>query len=360
MPKVSVVIPVYNVERYLPECLDSIVSQILQDIEIVCVNDGSSDQSAKILADYAARDRRIVVISQPNRGPAAARNVGAAAATGDYLYFFDSDDYLDLDALEGLHARAVRDSLDVLNFDAVSFFETAELEAKHLNYSTYYLRSGEYPGVVSGPELVATMCDNREYRPSVLLQFIRMEYFRTAGLSFYEGIVHEDNLFTFLCSLQAERVAHVAKPYFHRRVRANSIMTTAKGAANFEGFFITYLEMLRFAMPKGYDERTSRAVAQLCAEMYHQALKVYCGLPADERKSLAPTDTTPEALLAFSLLTRHGNESLKSRATEAGLKANAVKLASEVKASNEKLQKIRSSRTFKLAQSFRRIARFGR
>lgn len=349
MSKVSVVVPVYNVELYLAECLDSIASQTLGDIEIICVNDGSTDGSADILDDYATRDERIVVIHQPNRGPSAARNAGTAVARGDYLYFFDSDDVLDFDALEALYSRSVEDRLDVLNFDAVSFFEDAELESKHSNYGTYYRRCGAYEGVMTGPKLVADMCSNKEYRPSVLLQFIRTDYYRAAGLSFYEGIVHEDNLFTFLCALQAERVAHVAMPRFRRRVRADSIMTTEKSAANFEGFFVTYLEMLRFVIPKGYDEPVARAVAQLCAEMYQQALKVYCGLSAPERRALVPPDLTPEAILAFDLLAQDGIQRLKARVAER-----------ELKASEGRLQKIRSSRTFKLSQALRKISRFGR
>ena len=102
MPRVSVIIPVYNTERYLTQCLESIVSQTLEDIEIICVNDGSKDGSADILRDYARRDRRVIVIDQPNQGLSAARNAGASAAAGDYLYFLDSDDYIERDALEGL------------------------------------------------------------------------------------------------------------------------------------------------------------------------------------------------------------------------------------------------------------------
>lgn len=349
MSKVSVVIPVYNVEQYLPDALDSIVSQTLRDLEIICVNDGSTDRSKDILRDYASRDARFVLIDQPNRGLSAARNAGAAAAHGDYLYFFDSDDLLNLNALEELHSRAVADRLDVINFDAVAFFENDDLATKHAAYSTYYCRSGQYPDVMSGPQLVADMCNNKEYRSSVPLQFIRLEYYRSASLSFYEGILHEDNLFTFLCALQAERVAHVAKPYFHRRVRANSIMTTVKTAANFRGFLITYLEMLRFAIPRSFDEPTSRAVARLCAEMYRQAMKVYCGLSGQERAMLTPPDSTPEAILAFELVIEGAIQGLKTKAAQRDLKA-----------SEGNLKRIRNSKTFKLSQLLRKIVRFGR
>ena len=99
MVKVSVIIPVYNVEKYLGECLESIIDQSLEDIEIVCVNDGSTDNSLSILESYAELDNRIKIISQENHGLAAARNTGLKNINGDYVYFIDSDDFLELSAL---------------------------------------------------------------------------------------------------------------------------------------------------------------------------------------------------------------------------------------------------------------------
>ena len=100
MPKVSVIVPVYNVERYLPECLDSLLGQSFQDFEAICVNDGSPDNSIKILDQYAQKDRRIKVITQENQGLAGARNTGLDHVKGRYVFFLDSDDTLPLDALE--------------------------------------------------------------------------------------------------------------------------------------------------------------------------------------------------------------------------------------------------------------------
>ena len=93
MPKVSVIIPVFNVEEYLGECLDSILGQTLREIEVVCVDDGSTDGSAAILDTYAAKDGRVKVLRQPNAGAGAARNAGLAVATGEYLLFCDPDDW---------------------------------------------------------------------------------------------------------------------------------------------------------------------------------------------------------------------------------------------------------------------------
>lgn len=112
-PKVSVIIPVYNVERFLPRCLDSIVAQTLREIEIICVDDGSPDRSADILKRYAAQDGRIRIISQENRGLGGARNRGFDAATGEFILYVDSDDWIDSDYCEKLYAAAVEADADV-------------------------------------------------------------------------------------------------------------------------------------------------------------------------------------------------------------------------------------------------------
>lgn len=107
MPKVSVIVPVYNVEQYLAECLDSIISQTLQDIEIICIDDGSTDNSGKILDDYAVRDGRIRVIHQENCGVSKSRNKAIRSALGEFVMFVDSDDLLpDILILEKLYSKA--------------------------------------------------------------------------------------------------------------------------------------------------------------------------------------------------------------------------------------------------------------
>ena len=112
-PQVSVIIPVYNVERLLPRCLDSVVAQTLRDIEIICVDDGSPDRSADILKRYAAQDGRIRVILQENRGQGSARNRGFDIATGEFILYVDSDDWIDADYCEKLYAAAVEAGADV-------------------------------------------------------------------------------------------------------------------------------------------------------------------------------------------------------------------------------------------------------
>ena len=105
MPAVSIVIPVYNIGKYLEKCLDSVVAQTFPDIEIIVVNDGSTDNSPEIIARYADKDSRIVVIDKSNEGLAYARKSGIEAARGTYIYHLDGDDYLELDAIELLYRK---------------------------------------------------------------------------------------------------------------------------------------------------------------------------------------------------------------------------------------------------------------
>ena len=113
MPKISVIIPVYNVERFLKKCLESVINQTLSDLEIICINDGSTDKSLSILNSFAQKDNRIIVINQDNQGQSCARNAGLSIATGKYIGFVDSDDWIDLDFYEKLYNTAKKYNADI-------------------------------------------------------------------------------------------------------------------------------------------------------------------------------------------------------------------------------------------------------
>ena len=116
MPAISVIIPVYNVEKYLRRCLDSVLNQTFQDWEAICVNDGSPDGSAVILSEYAARDARFKIVTKENGGLSDARNAGMAVATGDYVLYLDSDDFIHPQTMEITHYLATRDNSDIVSF----------------------------------------------------------------------------------------------------------------------------------------------------------------------------------------------------------------------------------------------------
>ena len=131
-PKVSVIIPIYNVEKYLPLCIESIINQTLKEIEIICINDGSTDDSLFIILKYSKKDNRIMIINQRNRGLSEARNIGLKNANGEYIYFIDSDDYLEENALFELYEYGIKYKLDVIYFQ-YSIFHNDENIVKNIS-----------------------------------------------------------------------------------------------------------------------------------------------------------------------------------------------------------------------------------
>lgn len=150
MPKVSIIVPVYNVGKYLSKCLDSLINQTLEDIEIICINDGSTDNSLDILKSYRTKDSRIKIIDKPNEGPSITRNLGIHSATGKYIGFIDSDDWIDLDFYEKLYSSITSNDVDIacatiirkrennskyrVFFKEEKIYETLEDKLKAINY----------------------------------------------------------------------------------------------------------------------------------------------------------------------------------------------------------------------------------
>lgn len=246
MYKISVIIPIYNVEKYLRECLDSIVNQTLKDVEVICVDDGSPDHSAEIASEYVAKYSNFKLIHKENGGLSSARNAGLDIAHGQYIYFLDSDDYLERNALKELHTRAVADDLDMVYFNAVPFADGEGLEQTHSVYRKDYDRQGDYSGVHTGQAMFAMMRKNREFLGSSCFYITRRSLIEENGLRFYDGIIHEDNLFTFQCTILARRVGYSDRKYYNRRLRSGSTMTMRKSMQNVEGYLVSYSEMLHF------------------------------------------------------------------------------------------------------------------
>lgn len=223
--KVSVIIPVYNVEPYLSACLDSVCHQTLRDIEIICINDGSTDRSLDILQCYAERDSRIQVYSQENRGPGEARNAGIYRAHGEYIQFVDSDDMLEPDALLYAYEKAKAEKLDVFAFDAHAVFDSAEMETEKGAYRTYYPRPDRYRNITPGEAFFTRQILDGKFIMQPCCQLIMRKFLLKSGVRFIPGILQEDNAFTVEMLLHAQRVSHENRPFYIRRVRPGSIMT---------------------------------------------------------------------------------------------------------------------------------------
>lgn len=288
VPLVSVIIPVFDVENYLQDTLDSVRNQSLQNIEIICINDGSTDSSLSVLQKNADEDKRISLYSQTNRGLSVTRNNGIVQARGRYLYFMDSDDILENTALEILSARMEEEKLDVLYFDGSSFStDLDENDEKIKQYRTYYRRCGCYKGVHSGLEMLSMMIRHNEFRSSVCLQMIRREYLDTEKIMFHPGILHEDNAFTFLCMAGAKRAGYCPLSLFKRRIRRGSIIMNKQSFRNAYGFFCCYLDILKWVKETELDLKYCDAVEWMLNDMKESVKRIYPYLDDSEKGTIS-------------------------------------------------------------------------
>lgn len=294
-PMVSVIVPVYNVEEYLIECLDSLAKQTLKNIEIICINDGSKDDSLKLCLEYADKDKRVAVIDQLNSGLSMTRNVGVQKAKGKYVYFIDSDDYLLPQALEELVAKAEKEELEVLFFGADSFGDASCAEILK-RYVKYYHRKGNYEGHFSGLELLEELLRNKEYRPSACMQLINREFFLKKSLFFSKGILHEDNIFTFKCLLSASSAGVINKAYYQRRIHSNSIMTENISFANTYGYFRCYLEMLDFVENNAFEKRYESVISSMLITACDNVRSTYKKMGTEDKLTYLALDGSERAL----------------------------------------------------------------
>ena len=225
MPEVSVIVPVYNVEPYLRECLNSVLAQTFDDFELILIDDGSKDASGKICDEYALEDSRIRVIHQQNSGLGKARNVGMDKACGKYIIFLDSDDYWLSSTLDTLYTEAERNQTQVLIFGSVVFWD--EVERPEGADEDYCLLTAQNNVVKPGPESMKISFDNNEFNPLATNRFYLRSYLQSKELRFDEGIICEDVSFSFLSYLFAERVECIGAQLYRYRKRPGSIMTSA-------------------------------------------------------------------------------------------------------------------------------------
>lgn len=228
-------------EKYLRQCVDSIIGQTYPNIRIILVDDGSTDSSGQICDEYARIDQRITVIHKPNGGLSDARNAGLAQADTKYIYFLDSDDYIEPQTIEILRAYSEQNNLDVLTFDVNEIIN--EGSERVGNYD-YWVTKGSYPDIMKGYELLAELLRNGGYKAPAPLHFYRREFLAENGITFKKGIIHEDELFTFIALLHAERVAHIPARLYDRRVRDDSITTTKFTQRNSDSMYIILREAL--------------------------------------------------------------------------------------------------------------------
>lgn len=216
-PLVSVIVPVYNVEKYLRECLDSVLGQTLRDIEIICVNDCTKDHSREILREYEAADSRLRVIDKPqNEGLAAARNTGLEAARGEFVLFVDSDDVVNKELCEKTYRKATAEGLDLVIFDYDQFRE----DGTHAPGGPFWSKKTFSPEMSHDEKLQSLACTF----VSAWTKLSRRSLFLENGIRFPTKIAHGEDV---LCHWQviclSKKPGYLREVLYHWRVNPNSI-----------------------------------------------------------------------------------------------------------------------------------------
>ena len=257
MPKVSVIVPVYKTEKYLVKCLNSIISQTLKDIEIICVNDGSPDNSLNILKSYASKDNRIKIINQENSGVSCSRNNAMKIATGEFVSFVDSDDWLDKDFLEKLYNAAEKNNADI----AVCGIK----RTKGWRWR-YYLKDLKEE-VTENINRKFEICDvpsrsyvwNKIYRRNKLNQF---------NLEFVPKRYFEDMIFTPQALYYLGKLVSVPNVYYNYRINKSSIVYN-KSQKHIDDYNFAHKTMIKFVKEHNIN-----------IEHYYKKIKKYkiCGI----------------------------------------------------------------------------------
>lgn len=218
--KVSVVLAVYNVENYLEQCLDSIVNQTLREIEIICINDGSTDNSLSVLRKYQERDTRIIVYSQSNSGIGKTREFGLSHARGEYLVFWDSDDYFDLSTLEKLYIKAVSNNADICICGKKVIQEAFGKTICNSIVPNKKMYPKKMPfNRITNPDGILNIVNN-----DVWNKLYRREFIERIDLHFLTSIQHGDAYFSVIALCAAERIVVIPESLvYYRRLRLGSV-----------------------------------------------------------------------------------------------------------------------------------------
>lgn len=261
----SFIVPVFNTERYLPQCLNSLLAQDIADYEILCVDDGSTDGSAAILDDYARSHPNLVVIHQPNSGVATARNTGLAAARGQYIWFVDSDDLIRENVLSPLARTLEETDCDLLEIGGYQFVEDLSDEEKAMGKAL--------PDNVPGPGSV------------VWRSVIRREFLLRHNLCFrHPELTHgEDGQFMYELSMEKPRTASLDEPLYFYRLRAGSAETAASAHSRLRRLQ-SHVAVAKIMGAFYADGRTDAATAHRLMATLWSALYDAAGFPGKQAR----------------------------------------------------------------------------
>ena len=253
MPKVSIIMPVYNTEKYLKRCLEALVNQTLADIEIIAVNDGSTDSSLDILKEYAEKYSFIRVLNKENGGQATARNMGIKESTGEYIGFTDSDDYVDTTMFEKMYSLAKEKDCDMVECYFHYLMET-EGEPKVLQPRGRVREYENQKDMLIDPQVSPW---NKLYRREVLMQ---------QDVNFPEGLIYEDTAFYIKTIPYVKKAAYLDEQLVYYFLRGNSTMNANK-SQKVGNIFPVLENILEFYKKYGFYENYKEELEYFCVKI---------------------------------------------------------------------------------------------
>lgn len=274
MIKTSVIIPVYNVEKYLDKCVESVLQQTQKEIEIILVDDGSTDGSKEKVQLYEKNYPCIKAVFQENHKLGAARNTGVSEAEGKYIYFLDSDDYVDSFLLEKCYTRAEKDRLDALMFDSTVFIDEYNM-CSHFVMEEYDRHDlVEESKIFSGKEFWKKYYLCGGIYTNAYLFYINRQYFINSKLFFVPEIFYEDNDWVIRLYKSARRVMYLPEQLHYRRIHSGSIMTSEYSDIHLKSIIVVcklHIDMLLNAL----DEDEMRMVLPRYIGMLHRFISIF-------------------------------------------------------------------------------------
>ena len=298
----SIIIPVYNVEEYVYECLLSVIEQDCNNIEIIIIDDGSTDGSLSICKNIKEKfkDRVIKIIQQDNKGLSAARNVGMEVATGKYILFLDSDDMLQKNTIKILEKYVLQYNADLYLYDGVNKNETdREINENELQRSHCVISR-----IMSGKEYMRNWYVHTHVFP-VWLYLFRADYIKNKSFLFTEGKYHEDISFSFKTVLHATSLMYIPETLYIKRCRPNSITTSKMSLKNYDGILTGIEECVKeyFDFPNK-TEALSNAVGFFWCIEFEYVTHIYKEWGGDKRQAEKLYNAFLKELLSRNLLHR--------------------------------------------------------
>ena len=258
-PKISIIIPVYNVEKYLEQCLKSLINQTFKDIEIICINDGSTDNSLEILEAFQKQDERIKIINKQNEGQGIARNEGLKIAKGEYISFIDPDDWVEQGMYEFLYNKFLETNAQIIRFNYRSFDEEKQISDKPHNFrieqAGYFKLNIQDNSIYNWKNVENLNFEKVELQ--VWNRIFSNKFIKENNLHFAPFKHSEDNIFTISALFLADKILYVEKVFYNYRVRNNSSLNRASNE-----YFSVFknVELIKdFLIEKGLFEKYEKA-----------------------------------------------------------------------------------------------------